>query len=189
MKLIRRLSFFLLLIAILCFGGRWLFFNHLETRSQLTQEPTSTQWQRSSETAPYPEVAKYPHLWILVSKKQQRVYLVNRGKVLYTMYASTGSGQANNTPTGTYHIQAERGLSFFNAKSGEGARYWISWKNHGEYLFHSVPINRQGRYIVNEAQGLGKTANSHGCIRLSVPDAKWMYQNIKQETKVVIINH
>ena len=93
-----------------------------------------------------------------------------------------------NTPTVNDHIQAERGQSFFRANSGEGARYWVSWKKHGEYLFHSVPVNRQGQYLVSEAQSLGKTANSHGCIRLSVPDARWLYQNIKQGTKVVITN-
>ncbi|WP_396133693.1 L,D-transpeptidase family protein, partial [Faecalibacillus intestinalis] len=28
----------------------------------------------------------------------------------------------------------------------------------------------------------------HGCVRLSVPDAKWFYENIKEGTKVVITN-
>lgn len=188
MKVIRYFFMMVVICLIAFFGGRDVYHHYLESNSSIkTQQPGSNQWQHSSESHSYPNISQYPHLWILVSKKKQRVYLINRGKVLYTMYASTGTGK-NNTPTGTYHIQAERGLSFFNAKSGEGARYWVSWKNHGEYLFHSVPINRRGQYVISEAQNLGKTANSHGCVRLSVPDAKWMYQNIKQGTKVVITN-
>ena len=145
------------------------------------------QWKKSSENKPYPDVDKHPNMWIKVSKKHERVYLIDNGKVLYTMYCSTGTGK-NDTPTGTYHIQAERGTHFYNSKSGEGANYWVSWKNHGEYLFHSVPVDENGNYIKSEAQQLGKKANSHGCVRLSVPDAKWMYENIKEGTKVVITN-
>ncbi|MEJ1319666.1 L,D-transpeptidase [Latilactobacillus sakei] len=33
---------------------------------------------------------------------------------------------------------------------------------------------------------MGETSNSHGCIRLSVADAKWFYQAIPVNTKVVI---
>lgn len=188
MKLVRRILLITMFIVVIVLGSRWVFFNHLENTAPLNQSPTSNQWQHSSEQRAYPDVNQYPKLWILVSKKRQRVYLINHGHVLYTMYASTGTGKDNNTPTGNYHIQAERGNTFYNAKSGEGARYWVSWKNHGEYLFHSVPINSRGQYIISEAQELGNTANSHGCVRLSVPDAKWMYQNIKQGTKVVITN-
>ena len=61
-----------------------------------------------------------------------------------------------------------------------------SWLNHGEYLFHSVPTKADGSYNLREAANLGKSTGSHGCIRLSVPDAKWMEQNLPEGTKVVI---
>lgn len=189
MKIICRLIIMIIVCLLAIVAGRMAYHVHLENTSPVsTRQPSANQWQHSSERHAYPDINRYPRLWILVSKKKQRVYLINHGHVLYTMYASTGTGK-NNTPTGTYHIQAERGLSFYNAKSGEGARYWVSWKNHGEYLFHSVPVNRRGQYIISEARSLGQTANSHGCVRLSVPDAKWMYQNIPQGTKVVITNN
>lgn len=47
----------------------------------------------------------------------------------------------------------------------------------GPYLFHSVVYTRYGdRYSLHRAeyQKLGKSA-SHGCIRLQVEDAKWIY--------------
>lgn len=146
-------------------------------------------WKKPSQNKPYPDVNAHPDMWIKVSEAKQRVYLIDHGKTLYTMYCSTGSGGDRATPTGTYQIQSERGDHFFNQASGEGANYWVSWKDHGIYLFHSVPVDAQGNYIPSEAKELGKKANSHGCIRLSVPDAKWMYQNIKVGTKVVIAKH
>ncbi|NGG31982.1 L,D-transpeptidase [Lactobacillus jensenii] len=145
-------------------------------------------WQKPSENKPYPKVADYPKMWVKVSKAKQRTYLMNGSKILYTMYCSTGSGGDRATPEGTFHIQAERGDFFYNQESGEGAKYWVSWKDHGVYLFHTVPTDSQGHFVESEAEKLGKNANSHGCIRLSVPDAKWFYENIKEGTKVVITN-
>ena len=109
---------------------------------------------------------------------------MNDQNILYTMYCSTGMN--NRTPTGTYYIQAERGYYFYSAKSGEGAHYYFSWLYHGLYLFYSVPTDSSGNYIESVAENLGKKPMSHGCIQLSVADAKWFYQNIKYGTKVVI---
>lgn len=182
---IKRILIAIILILVILFAGWHAYIGHLEHAGSIAA-PSSGQWQHSSENKDYPDVNQYPHLWILVSKRHQRVYLINRGKVLYTMYASTGTGKSDHTLSGWYHIQAERGNSFYNSKSGEGANYWVSWKNHGEYLFHSVPVDRHGNYVISEANKLGKTAASHGCVRLSIPDARWLFQNIKQGTRVII---
>jgi lipoprotein-anchoring transpeptidase ErfK/SrfK len=39
--------------------------------------------------------------------------------------------------------------------------------------------------IEEEAEKLGQPA-SHGCIRLKVEDAKWVYDNIPEKTEVFI---
>lgn len=64
-------------------------------------------------------------------------------------------------------------------------KYYISWKNHGEFLFHTIPTDKNGNYIKPEAEKLGTKA-SHGCFRLPVLDAKWIYNNIPEGTKVVV---
>ncbi len=135
----------------------------------------------------YPVIAPEEVVWLRVSIPRQRVYLMRGATVLYTMTASTGldSPPDDATPRGTFFIQHERGAWFYSASEKEGARYWVSWKNHGEYLFHTVPMDRQGRIIPWEAEKLGSKA-SHGCIRLSVPDAKWLYETIPFGTRVVI---
>jgi lipoprotein-anchoring transpeptidase ErfK/SrfK len=145
---------------------------------------STVNWHEPSESQPYPNLKKVSNLWIYVSTKNQRVYLHGNGRVIYKMYCSTGEA-SSPTPKGTFHIQAQRGKSFYNAASGEGANYWVSWLDHGVYLFHSVPVTKTGQYIPSQAEKLGTPA-SHGCVRLTVADAYWMYKNIPYGTKVVI---
>ncbi|WP_407658124.1 L,D-transpeptidase [Limosilactobacillus caecicola] len=141
-------------------------------------------YRKPSENKPYPDVQKNPGMWIHVNLKKQRVYLMSsKNKVLYTMYCS--SGAHNATPTGTYYIEDLRGETFYNQEEKAGANYYVAWKGN-DFLFHSVPINSKGQYDKKQASYLGKKPMSHGCIRLSVPDAKWMYKNIPTGTKVVI---
>ncbi|WP_125710330.1 L,D-transpeptidase [Lacticaseibacillus porcinae] len=148
------------------------------------QKAETIDWHKPSQSIPYPDVNKYPHLEFVVSLAKQRVYLKNDGKTLYTMYASTGMDNA--TPKGHYAIQAERGTHFFNGQVMVGANYYTSWLDHGKYLFHSVPTDAQGHYIESEAAKLGKEPASHGCVRLSVADAKWIYTNAKVGMAVII---
>jgi len=136
---------------------------------------------------PYPRLEADARLWIKVSLERQRVDIMEGGVCIYTMVASTGldSPADDRTPEGIFYVQPERGLSFYSTKLSEGARYWVSWLNHGEYLFHSVPTDRKGSIIASEARKLGTKA-SHGCIRLALSDSRWIYQNIRVGTRVVI---
>ncbi len=143
-------------------------------------------WRKSSQTIAYPDLNKVANFWIRVSTERERTYLMSGSKKIYTMYSSTGAGNDQATPKGTWHIQAEKGDFFYSQISGEGAKYWLSFKDHGVYLFHSVPTDEKGNFIASEAEQLGKKAASHGCVRLSVPDAKWMYEHVRTGTKVVI---
>lgn len=166
--------------------------HHQSTVSNHLRTPID--WRQSSETVPYPDLSKVHHLWVKVVIPKNRVYLYDGNKVIYTMYCSAGvyktdpqTGQKKSvTPTGTFHVQEQRGDQFFNPQAKVGANYYVSWHDHGQYLFHSVPTDANGHYIKSEAAKLGKSTGSHGCVRLSVPDAKWMEQNLPTGTKVVI---
>ena len=50
-------------------------------------------------------------------------------------------------------------------------------------LFHSVPFDETQTVILDDTLG---TPASHGCIRLKVEDAKWLYDNIANDTKIII---
>lgn len=158
-------------------------------------------WLKASETTNvhnryymYTTGGKYPslkvkNLNIQVSVKKQRVYIRSGSKTIYTMLCSTGLGLWPNnlsTPYGNFKIQAERGSSFWYA--GSGGAFYRSYHQHGVYLFHTVPIAYPGTTSAfNHIEGmkLGRRA-SHGCIRMSVADAKWFYYNMPGNTPVKI---
>jgi lipoprotein-anchoring transpeptidase ErfK/SrfK len=54
----------------------------------------------------------------------------------------------------------------------------------GSILFHSVPYEKQDKSTLEwwEYDKLGETA-SLGCIRLTVEDAKWIYDNCAKGTR------
>lgn len=177
----QRLKKVIFSLAIICF-----VFGALTALTAKVNSPihgSKIDYRKSSENKPYPDVKKYPHMWIHVNLKKQRVYLMNDNDKLYTMYCSSGANNA--TPTGTYHIEDLRGDKFYSESEKAGGRYYVAWKG-SDFLFHSVPIDGQGHYIKSQAKYLGKKPMSHGCIRLSVPDAKWMSSNIPTGTEVKI---
>ena len=88
-----------------------------------------------------------------------------------------------STPTisGTYYIKS-RGKYF---DTGTKGRCWYFTQINGNYLFHSVIYDRQKspkRIIDNSMDA----AVSHGCVRLDLENAKWIYDNIPKNTKVII---
>ena len=141
-------------------------------------------WLKPSQQVDYPDPAVHPGLSLEVSLQDQRVYVRDGSQLLYTMYASTGMD--GSTPRGSFRIQAERGDHFYNPGEGMGARYYTSFLNHGVFLFHSVPTDSRGGYIKEEADMLGIRPGSHGCIRLTVPDARWIMQSVPTGTPVLI---
>ena len=60
--------------------------------------------------------------------------------------------------------------------------YWTQF--FGDYLFHSVLYYQNFKYELMDAR-LG-LALSHGCVRLALENAYWIYQNIPARSKVVI---
>lgn len=84
-----------------------------------------------------------------------------------------------STPTvkGVFRVQG-RGYSF---GSGYTCYYWTQF--YGNYLFHSCTYRQGTRTILDPT--LGRPV-SHGCVRLDINNAKWIYDNVPRGTKVVI---
>lgn len=62
----------------------------------------------------------------------------------------------------------------------------IGCSSTGSYLFHSVPTGEAfGDYLPEEGAKLGQPA-SHGCVRLTVADAQWFYDQVPDGTLVTI---
>lgn len=89
------------------------------------------------------------------------------------MVCSTGS----ETPRGKFNISNMGKWNWLDLVGGVYGQYCTQIK--GNYLFHSVPYTvryDKGSLQPGEYDKLGTTC-SHGCIRLTVADAKWIYDN------------
>lgn len=120
---------------------------------------------------------------IYVNLKDQITYIykgsINNWDKIKSFKCSTGI-ESEKTPTGIFDVR-ERGSWFFSDKYNQGGKYWVQF--YGDYLFHSVPYNKDQSEVVDYTLGVPA---SHGCIRLKTEDAKWIYDNIESGTKVII---
>ena len=118
---------------------------------------------------------------ILVDTKLNKVaiYYGSKGNWTEKKYWSCTTGAAA-TPTvkGSYTVQS-KGLAF-----GSGYTCWYYTQFYGNYLFHSILYNPGSKTSIQDGR-LGINA-SHGCVRLSLANAKWIYDNIPRGTKVYI---
>ena len=120
-----------------------------------------------------------PYL-LLVNRSRHKVYIFQgyRGNWKQIREWSCSDGAAS-TPTveGTFKVQ-NRGYYF---DSGSARCYW--WTQfYGNYLFHSVLYHKDGTLM----DGRVGMALSHGCVRLEIQNAKWIYDTIPSGSTVVV---
>lgn len=121
---------------------------------------------------------------ILVDRAAHRVGIFKGGKNNWqdAQYYKCCVGKPS-TPTvsGTFYVGIKG--KYFN--TGSRGRCWYYTQITGNYLFHSVIYDRQNtpKNIIDNAMD---AAVSHGCVRLDVDHAKWIYDNIPKKTKVII---
>ena len=141
-----------------------------------------TSFAISPDSADAANKSKY---WIKVNKKANvaTVYQLKGGKYkpIKAMLTSCGG---KDTPSGTFYTPSKyRWHTLMGPSYGQ-----YCTRVTGSILFHSVWYYKNGNKAsqsTREFNRLGQTA-SHGCIRLSVGDAKWIYDNCKLKTKVTI---
>ncbi len=126
---------------------------------------------------------------LVVDISDQMVYAYqwngsNYGICAREMICSTGENETP-TPEGTYQAAGP---------TGTGEWYWFSeyecyakWATRivGGILFHSVTYSKGKSLNRGSVRKLGRKA-SHGCVRLKVEDAEWVYGICDAGTTVVI---
>lgn len=119
-----------------------------------------------------------------VNLKTQMIRVLEQGKNIKEFQCATGTlgDQDTETPLGKFTVQG-KGQYFYSKKYEQGGRYFI--KFFGDYLIHSIPVDEKGNIIEEEKNKLGVPV-SHGCIRLSMEDAKWVYDKIPKGSCVNI---
>ncbi|MDR3644552.1 MAG: L,D-transpeptidase [Clostridia bacterium] len=121
-------------------------------------------------------------IWIEVSIAKQRVFIYDAKNRIINEYVCSTGLPGHDTPTGTFTVK-DHGKRFFSEKYQEGGYYWL--KFYGNYWIHSIVFDKNEKIIPAEAAKLGTEA-SHGCVRVAIANAEWMYDNIVIGTKVVV---
>lgn len=127
-----------------------------------------------------------------VDISQQKVYIMgwtgeDYSEIVKTMVCSTGVN-SSPTPTGTYQSQGrtggeDNGMWYYFEKFNCYAKW--AYRIVGDIMFHSVVYTHEKKLRQSTVDNLGRKA-SHGCIRLTVENAKWIYDNCPTGTTVEI---
>lgn len=125
----------------------------------------------------YIEVIRNQNVVIVYGLDSNKQYT----KVVKVFVVSVGKN--GKTPTGTF--KTTKGLPWGSLIGGVWGQY--STRITGSYLFHSVPYysKNKGDLEWQEYNKLG-TAASAGCVRMTVRDVKWIYDNVASGTTVKI---
>jgi lipoprotein-anchoring transpeptidase ErfK/SrfK/phenylpyruvate tautomerase PptA (4-oxalocrotonate tautomerase family) len=135
--------------------------------------------EQAEEKAYLIKVNRVHNTITIYEKKKEEPYEIP----IKAMVCSVGK-KGTETPRGTFQTQ---GKYRWKALMGD---VWGQYSTRivGGVLFHSVyysEYNNPATLAVREYNKLGKAA-SHGCIRLTVEDAKWIYDHCPLGTTVII---
>ncbi len=122
------------------------------------------------------------NFYIKVNKATNVVTVYTQNNQPYTAFVcSTGAA----TPIGTFYTPQK--YTWWLLDGPSYGQYCT--RITGAFLFHSVWYFQQDKTTQSYVQynKLGTQA-SHGCIRLTVSAAKWIYDNCPLQTKVIIFN-
>ena len=100
-------------------------------------------------------------------------------------YMLCSSGEGNRTPMGTFKMGAYHVRFSRFARDGRYGQYWTQIR--GAIYFHTILYTAKDAATYQEFiyERLG-TKDSHGCVRLVIPDARWMWYNIAPGTVCII---
>ncbi len=107
--------------------------------------------------------------------------------IVRQMLCSTGT-KSNPSDPGDWVLTGRKAKWCYFPKWGGHARYWT--RINSSIAFHSVIYNAVDTMALAKSsyKNLGKRV-SHGCIRLTVADAKWIYDNCGEGTVVSIVEN
>lgn len=152
----------------------WCYFDLKSGVKKFESNTLHSAWKKAQDISSQTD-------WLILVDDDETQTMIFKGSKgnwvpVYNWNCSTG---ASSTPTvhGFFKVQA-KGYSF-----GNGYTCYYYTQFYGDYLFHSV-LYHEGTFNVRNGR-LGAHI-SHGCIRLKIDKAKWIYDNIPRGTKVYI---
>ncbi len=117
-------------------------------------------------------------IWIDTAHQRVNVFRGSNKKWRLVKSMVCSSGKAS-TPTVKGNFTVGKKGGYFIADGGARCKYYTQIK--GNYLFHSVLYDNKGKYIIDNTLGVPV---SHGCVRLSLENAKFIYNSIPTKTAI-----
>lgn len=120
---------------------------------------------------------------VLVNRATHKVgiFTGSKGNWQMNFYWDCADGKESTpTVTGVFTV-GKKGYYF----DSDGVRCYYYTQFYKGYLFHSVLYNPKNGNLADGRVGM---ALSHGCVRLQIDNAKWIYDNIPKGTTVVVYN-
>ena len=158
-----------------------------ETWNLIFNSPAIVMPNATAKPSPTPEPVRYA---ITVDVKNQVVIVYGRddqgGYTVPVRYMLCSSGKVGTpSPVGDWVLNGRKAKWCYFPKWGDYARYWT--RINAQVAFHSPiysEVSTKG-LKVSSYEAIGRRA-SHGCIRLLLEDAKWIYDNVGAGTVVTI---
>ena len=120
---------------------------------------------------------------ILVNRSLHKVSIYRRSEGMWSPIKKWYCGDGkSSTPTIEGNFTVGIKMLYFDSGS---ARCWYATQFCGNYLFHSV-LYYQNSWPASVMDGRVGVGVSHGCVRLQVDNAEWIYDNIPRGTKVIV---
>ena len=170
-------------------GGTESAVKHFQSRNKMEQTGIADQTMQYTLFSNDAVKSIKPYQ-IKVSLSDQRVYVYSADTMdNYTILAKTfkcSTGlDSTPTPKGTFTNTGRGARWHYFKKFDCWAQY--AWYIDGDIMFHSVLYSQQDESTLRKSSvnALGYKA-SHGCVRLSVSDAKWIWDNCSSGTTVVV---
>jgi lipoprotein-anchoring transpeptidase ErfK/SrfK len=154
----------------------------------------ATSVPQTTTTSTLPPVSERPRGRVAIGFarvviSEQRVYVYNKRKrLIATLPISTGL--FDTTPTGTFKVFSKSAQAYYAPSPNERMRFMTRFtkgREGGNIGFHGIPYKVTKTGEIPFPTPLGVAPSSHGCVRMRVADAKWLFSNMKIGTVISVV--
>jgi lipoprotein-anchoring transpeptidase ErfK/SrfK len=124
----------------------------------------------------------------IVLNEQRAYFYTSKRRLIATLPVSTGID--DQTPVGTFKVFSKSAQTFYAPNPIERMKYMTRFtkgREGGNIGFHGIPYKVTKNGEVPFYTPLGIAPVSHGCIRMRVTDARWVFDNMKLGSVVSVV--
>ncbi len=160
-----------------------------DTTPATTVAPSTTTASTTTEAPPRAPLRKVKIAYSRIVLDEQRAYFYNaKRRLIATLEVSTGVD--DQTPVGVFKVFSKSAQTFYTPNPRERMRFMTRFtkgRQGGNIGFHGIPYTVTKNGEVPFYTPLGRAPSSHGCIRMRVSEARWVFQNMDIGATVTVV--